>query len=64
MVRAALTNANQSIPLNLSNTQKQQIEMPVEIITSIKEENQQQTSTTTTDTRKYTEKRPKTKNKH
>jgi len=63
MVRAALTNANQSIPLNLSNTQKQQIEMPVEIITSIKEENQQQTSTTTTttDTRKYTEKRPKNK---
>ncbi len=61
MVRAALTNSNQSIPLNLSNTQKQQIEMPVEIITSTKEENQQQT---TTDTRKYTEKRPKTKNKH
>lgn len=61
MVRSALTTGNHSFELNLSSIQNEQVEMPVEIITSFKEENQQQTSTTTTDTREYTEKRPEIK---
>jgi hypothetical protein len=63
MVRTALASANQSVPFNSTQIQNEQIEIPVQIITSIEEENQQQTSTTTTDTREYTEKRSETKNK-
>jgi len=58
IVRTALTSANQS---NLSNTQQESIEIPVEIITSFEE--QTSTTTTTTDTREYTEKRSETKTK-
>jgi hypothetical protein len=54
MVRTALTSANQSISLNLTN---------IEIRTTMKEDNQQST-TTTTDTREYTEKRPETEEKN
>ncbi len=59
MVRTALISANQTISSNLSNTKQEQIEIPVEIITS----SQEQTSTTATDTREYTEKRSETKTK-
>jgi hypothetical protein len=50
MVRKALTSTNQT----------QEIQLPVEIRTTVKEE----TSTTTTDTREYTEKRLETKKKN
>ena len=49
MVRTALTSTNHT----------QEIQLPVEIRTNVKEE----TTTTTTDTREYTEKRSKTKEK-
>ncbi|CAF3499124.1 unnamed protein product [Rotaria socialis] len=63
MIRTVLSTANESFKSNVTGKLEQRIEIPVEIITTIKEEeqaeNQQQTSTTTTnDTREYTERRP------
>jgi Fe-S cluster assembly scaffold protein SufB len=67
MVRSALVNATQSSLSNITSTQGQQIEIPIQIITAFEDENQEQTSTTTitttNDTREYTEKRAEIKDK-
>ena len=68
MVRKALADNNESLLSNVTTMKGQEIEIPVEVVTSTKEDNQQQTSTTTTnvttDTLEYTEKRSQTKDIH
>ena len=64
IIRTALTSTNQTISINLTDINKQDIHIITAFKNNDDDQQQEQTSTTTTDTREYTEKRTETINKN